>query len=131
MTLQPHEITGDRVVLYLTLARCFDNVLQPSMIDFPPWWQVPTGLRPVLASTLHLVDALARMQLTASSYVIRYVSDETDVTVVTVASCKLGGCIVPLRGLVNQPKIAPDYDIRQSRKLNLCNRHGAQSVRVP
>ena len=54
------------MALYLTLARCFDNVLQPSMIDFPPWWQVPTGLGPVLASTMHLVDALARMQLTAS-----------------------------------------------------------------
>jgi hypothetical protein len=36
------------------------------MFDFPPWWQVPTGLSATLASFMHLVDALARMQLTAS-----------------------------------------------------------------
>ena len=36
-------------------------------LDFPPWSQVPTGLSATLASTMHLVDALAKMQLTASS----------------------------------------------------------------
>ena len=83
MTWPPHEITGDRAAcpremqsrdlttsrdhgrLYLTLARRFDNVRQYSMVDFPPWWQVPTGLSASLASNMHLIEALARLQLTS------------------------------------------------------------------
>ena len=84
MTRSSHEITGDRVACpremqsrdsvvsrdhgrsHLISSRPFNNVRQPSVPRFPPWWQAPAGLPRTLAPTLHLVDALARMQLTAS-----------------------------------------------------------------
>ena len=51
----------------LGLSRSFDKLLSSSAsLDFPPWSQVPTGLPATLASMMHLVDALVKMQLTAS-----------------------------------------------------------------
>ena len=47
-------------------SRNSPNSVPKALFDFPPWWQVPTGLSATLASFMHLVDALARMQLTAS-----------------------------------------------------------------
>jgi hypothetical protein len=51
--------------VYLEASRSFSHLL--CLLNFPPWSQVPTGLSASLASTMHLVDALAKMQLTASS----------------------------------------------------------------
>ena len=41
-------------------------------------WQAPTGLSSVLASTLHLVDVAARMQLTAAGQVAAIVPFATN-----------------------------------------------------
>ena len=49
----------------LEASTSFSHLRRRSL--FPPWWQVPTGLAKRLAPTMHLVDALTRMQLTASS----------------------------------------------------------------